>query len=100
MISLHGKVSLVTGSSRGIGAATALLLAQAGSDIVLNCVKESEQLSKVHQEIKKLERNVISHQCNVANSREVGALVERTILEFGKLDIVVNNAGIWTYGEI
>ncbi|MBI3005156.1 MAG: SDR family NAD(P)-dependent oxidoreductase, partial [Ignavibacteriales bacterium] len=100
MISLNGKVSIVTGASRGIGAATALLLAKAGSDIVLNYVQQKERAAEVSAQIKKLGRSVILHQANVAMNAEVSHLVDRTLVEFGKIDIVVNNAGIWTYGEI
>jgi len=100
MISLQGKVSVITGSSRGIGAATALLLARAGSDIVLNYIHDSEKAAEVQKNIKELGRNVVVHQGNVAKSTEAVNLIDRTLLEFGKIDIVVNNAGIWTYGEI
>ncbi|MBI1807824.1 MAG: 3-oxoacyl-ACP reductase FabG [Ignavibacteria bacterium] len=100
MISLQDKVSVITGGSRGIGAATAVLLAKAGSDIVLNYVRNHEHAANVAQIIRDLGRRVVVHQGNVADSREAGNLIERTILEFGKVDILVNNAGIWTYGEI
>jgi 3-oxoacyl-[acyl-carrier protein] reductase len=100
MISLENKVSVITGGSRGIGAATASLLAKAGSDIVINFLNNAERAAEVAQIVKDLGRRVIVHQGNVADSREATTLIERTILEFGKVDIVVNNAGIWTYGEI
>jgi 3-oxoacyl-[acyl-carrier protein] reductase len=100
MISLDNKVTLITGGSRGIGAATAVLFAKAGSDIVINFRKSAERAAEVAQTVKDLGRRVIVHQANVADMREATTLIERTIVEFGKVDIVVNNAGIWTYGEI
>ena len=100
MISLEGKVSLVTGGSRGIGAATALLLAKAGSNIVLNYVRHHEQAVNVAREIHGLGRKAVVHQADVSVSCEAAGLVERAIIEFGRVDIVVNNAGIWTHSEI
>ena len=100
MISLENKVSLVTGGSRGIGAATALLLAKAGSDIVLNYANNAERADGVAKAIRELGRKVVTHQANVADAAEATHLVDRGMAEFGKIDIVVNNAGIWTYGEI
>jgi len=100
MISLEGKVSLVTGGSRGIGAATALLLAKAGSNIVLNYVRHHEQAVNVAREIHGLGRKAVVHQADVSVSCEAAGLVERAIIEFGRVDIIVNNAGIWTHGEI
>lgn len=100
MISLQNKVSLVTGGSRGIGAATAILLAKAGSDIVLNYARNAERANTIAKAIRESGRKVVTHQANVAETTEVAQLIERSMREFGKIDIVVNNAGIWTYGEI
>ncbi|MBI4428286.1 MAG: 3-oxoacyl-ACP reductase FabG [Ignavibacteriales bacterium] len=100
MISLSNKVSVITGGSRGIGAATALLLAKAGSNVVLNYLQNKERATLVANEIKDLGRSVIVHQGNVALQPEASNLIERTILEFGRIDVVINNAGIWTYGEV
>ena len=100
MISLKNRVSIVTGGSRGIGAATAILLAKAGSDIVLNFLEQKERANSVANAIRQAGRCVILHQANVARGAEASNLVERAILEFGRIDIVVNNAGIWTYGEV
>ena len=100
MITLANRVSIVTGGSRGIGAATARLLAQAGSDVVINYVRDTDEAGKVVAAVRECGRKAIAHQGNVGDSREAAALVERTLVEFGRVDIVVNNAGIWTYGEI
>lgn len=99
-ISLSNKVSLITGGSRGIGAATALLLAEAGSDIILNYVRNNERAGAIASAIRGLGRKVLVQKANVGNADEARTLVEQGIASFGKIDIVVNNAGIWTYGEI
>jgi NAD(P)-dependent dehydrogenase (short-subunit alcohol dehydrogenase family) len=100
MISLQNKVSIITGGSRGIGAATAILFAKAGSDIVLNYVDNGAKAIEVAEYIRSLHRRVIVHQGNVGKGRVAKELVNKAISEFGKIDIVVNNAGIWTHGEI
>lgn len=100
MITLTNKVSLVTGGSRGIGAAAAMLLAKAGSDIVINYARSSEQAGAVANSIRALGRRVLVHRADVCNVADTQKLIEAGIAAFGKIDIVVNNAGIWTHGEI
>lgn len=100
MISLQGKVSVITGASRGIGAATALLLAKAGSDIVINYVQNRTDAAAVVEAVRGLGRRAILHQGNVGCARTAKDLIETAVGGFGKIDIVVNNAGIWTYGEV
>ncbi|TAK59827.1 MAG: glucose 1-dehydrogenase [Bacteroidetes bacterium] len=100
MMSLEGKVSIITGGSRGIGAATALLLAKAGAQVVVNYVKNHEQALAVVRSIQDKGGKAVTHQADVSKASEAAGLVERAIIEFGKVDIVVNNAGIWTFAEI
>jgi 3-oxoacyl-[acyl-carrier protein] reductase len=100
MISLQDKVSIITGASRGIGAATAVLFAKAGSDIVLNYVDNGAKAKEVAECIKGLHRRFVVYQGNVGKRNVAKELVARAISEFGRIDVVVNNAGIWTYGEI
>jgi 3-oxoacyl-[acyl-carrier protein] reductase len=100
MISLQDKVSIITGGSRGIGAATAVLFAEAGSDIVLNYVDNGAKAVEVAECIRRLHRRVVLHQGNVGKARVAKELVHKAISEFGKVDVVVNNAGIWTHGEV
>jgi 3-oxoacyl-[acyl-carrier protein] reductase len=100
MISLNNKVSIITGGSRGIGAATALLLAKAGSDIAINYIENGARAAAVVEGVKKAGRKIVTLQGNVGTSSVAREFVEKTITEFGKIDIVVNNAGIWTLGEI
>jgi len=100
MISLKGKVSIITGGSRGIGAATALLLAKAGSDIAINYIENGAKAAAVVDGVKQTGRKIVNLQGNVGTSSVARAFVDKTIAEYGKIDIVVNNAGIWTHGEI
>ncbi|HEY6951060.1 MAG TPA: glucose 1-dehydrogenase [Bacteroidota bacterium] len=100
MISLENKVSIITGGSRGIGAATALLLAKAGSDIAINYVENGARAGAVVEGVKKAGRRIVTHQGNVGTGSIAADFVGKAVAEFGKIDIVVNNAGIWTLGEI
>lgn len=88
------KVALITGSSRGIGRAIAFALAKKGIDIVINNGNEPLEGAKVAEEIRELGRHAIYVQADVANYEQVEKMVERTINEFGSLDILINNAGI------
>jgi 3-oxoacyl-[acyl-carrier protein] reductase len=100
MISLKNKVSIITGGSRGIGAATVILFARAGSNIVLNYVDNGAKAKEVTDSIRHAHRKFIVHRGNVGRRRVAQELVNKAISEFGRIDVVVNNAGIWTYGAI
>jgi 3-oxoacyl-[acyl-carrier protein] reductase len=100
MITLKNKVSIITGGSRGIGAATALMLAKAGSDIAINYVENGTRAASVVEGVQREGRRIITHQGNVGKSTVARDFVETVIAEYGRIDIVVNNAGIWTHGEI
>jgi 3-oxoacyl-[acyl-carrier protein] reductase len=100
MISLENKVSIITGGSRGIGAATALLLAEAGSDVVINYVKSEKEAYAIADGVAKLGRRAAVYQGNVACRKTAKELMDKAVNQFGRLDVVVNNAGIWTHGEI
>jgi len=91
---LKDKVSLVTGSSRGIGKATALTFAKEGSDIVVNYVAKKDEANKVVSEIRRLGRKAIALQADVSNEEAVNSMVKQSIEKFGKIDILVNSAGI------
>ncbi|HZS91075.1 MAG TPA: beta-ketoacyl-ACP reductase [Chloroflexota bacterium] len=93
---LAGKVALVTGASRGIGAAIALHLAAAGSGVAINYATNARLAEDVKDQIcaAGTEGDVITVQADVSDENQALALVEQTIAHFGRLDILVNNAGI------
>ncbi len=100
MINLENKVSLVTGGSRGIGAATALLFAKAGSDVAINFNKNENAAQKVRHEIEKTGRTCQIVQADLSRSKDVKQFIERSMDRFGRIDILVNNHGIWNDGPI
>ncbi|NEB36524.1 3-oxoacyl-ACP reductase family protein [Streptomyces sp. SID14515] len=100
MPQLAGKVALVTGGSRGIGAATALRLAEEGADVALTYVSAADKAQEVVKSIEALGRKGLAIQADSADPAAVVRSVERTAAELGRLDILVNNAGIFPYGPI
>ncbi len=100
MFDLKGKAAIVTGSSLGIGSATALYLAQCGADVAVNYRKHADEANALVEQIKALGRQSLAIQCDVSNHEEVGRMVEQVISELGRLDILINNAGINRDGVI
>ncbi len=90
---LDGKVAIVTGAARGIGAAIALKLANEGADIAL-CDLQADWLTDTADAVKAAGRKVSSHAVDVSNSEGVNQVVADVIAELGGVDILVNNAGI------
>lgn len=91
---LDGKVAVVTGASRGIGRETALELARMGADIVANCTKESDEIKSLAAEVEGLGRRFVYVIANVAVMDEAKLLIDTAVKEFGRIDILINNAGI------
>lgn len=89
---LSGKVAVVTGTSRGLGQTFARALAKAGADLVLTS-RQSESLKPFQEEIQKLGRKALALPLDVRNHDSIKQLVQNTITHYGKIDIVVNNAG-------
>jgi NAD(P)-dependent dehydrogenase (short-subunit alcohol dehydrogenase family) len=89
--SLKDKVALITGASRGIGEATAIGLAQAGADLAI-VSRKLPDLKKVGEGINKLGRKCLPVQAHLGKVEEINQLVKRVLEEFGKIDILVNNA--------
>ena len=89
---LTGKVALVTGGSRGIGAATAKMLARAGADVAISSRKLPD-LEKVADEIRALGRRSLAVEGHMGRIEQLEPLVGRVVAELGRLDILVNNAG-------
>jgi acetoacetyl-CoA reductase len=94
MTGLKGKVAIVTGGSRGIGAAIALELAKNGAKVVINYNIRKELADKVVAEINEFGGEAYAVQADVSESNESTYLVQETIKHYGKLDILINNAGI------
>lgn len=95
-----GKVALVTGGSRGIGAAVALRLAQDGADIAFTYQQNADRAADVVDRIKAAGRRALAIQADSADAAAVEAAVEQTVEQFGRLDILVNNAGAAAFGPI
>ncbi len=93
-MSLQGKRALVTGASRGIGAAIAKALAAEGADVAITYEKSAEAAGEVVDAIKVAGRRGVAIQADSADVSAVQASVEKTVAELGGLDILVNNAGI------
>jgi 3-oxoacyl-[acyl-carrier protein] reductase len=92
-MNLGGKVALVTGASRGIGKAVALKLAQAGADLIVTATS-LERAEKTADEISALGRKALAVKVDVSNASDVEALFVKASEVFGRLDFLVNNAGI------
>jgi glucose 1-dehydrogenase len=91
---LAGKVALVTGSSRGIGKAIALRLAQDGADIVLHYKSSADAADAVRRELEATGRRIHATHGDVSRLAEISRVVAEAIAHFGKLDVLVNNAGV------
>ncbi|MBW1786099.1 MAG: 3-oxoacyl-ACP reductase FabG [Deltaproteobacteria bacterium] len=90
---LTDKVSLVTGSSRGVGAAVALAYAREGADVVVNYSSSPKAAEEVVAEIEAMGRKAIAVKADVADKSQVGAMFDQARETFGRVDILVNNAG-------
>lgn len=93
-MTLVGKVALVTGGSRGIGRAVALKLAENGADVAINYAGNTAAAEEVKAAIEKLGRKAMLVQGSVADTDGVQAIVNQVVKELGRLDILINNAGI------
>jgi 3-oxoacyl-[acyl-carrier protein] reductase len=93
MEKLDGRVAFVTGAGRGIGAATALRLAEDGAKVILADI-DPEGCQQVAAEIEKVGSQALEVSCNVADHDAVEAAVQQGVDRFGRLDILVNNAGV------
>jgi len=91
---LEGRAALVTGASRGIGRAIALELAQEGANVAINYQSNDAKAQEVADAINKLGVTCLLAKANLANPQEARAMVKRVATQFGRLDVLVNNAGI------
>jgi 3-oxoacyl-[acyl-carrier protein] reductase len=100
MISLESKKALITGGSRGIGRATAILFARAGADVAINFLSQEQAALEVKQKIHDLGRDCLAFKADISQKNQVEEMVGTLLHDWNQIDILVNNAGIWTYGEI
>jgi NADP-dependent 3-hydroxy acid dehydrogenase YdfG len=96
---LDGTVALVTGASSGIGAATARYLANAGATVTI-AARRADRLAELADEITKAGGRALIHQTDVTDPIQARAMVETTVHDLGRLDIVINNAGVMLLGPI
>ncbi|MGY4315839.1 SDR family NAD(P)-dependent oxidoreductase [Bradyrhizobium sp. JR3.5] len=97
---LSGKVALVTGGSRGIGAASARALAAEGASVAISYVASPEKAEAVVAELKGKGVNARAYKADQASSSDVDQLVKTVAKDFGRLDILVNNAGVASGGAV
>jgi 3-oxoacyl-[acyl-carrier protein] reductase len=100
MIDLKGRAAVVTGGSRGIGRAACRLLAAAGADTALGYRLNREAAESVAAEIRKLGRKALAVQGDLSRRKDADALMAAALETFGRIDILVNNHGIWKDGPI
>jgi NAD(P)-dependent dehydrogenase (short-subunit alcohol dehydrogenase family) len=98
-IDLKGRVALVTGGGRGIGRAIALALAEAGADVAVNYRRDAGAADEVVKEIEAMGRKAKAYQASVENFDEDQAMVAEVLADFGRISILVNNAGIASRGQ-
>jgi 3-oxoacyl-[acyl-carrier protein] reductase len=90
---LEGKIALITGGSRGIGAAIAKRLAEDGANVAITYTKGADAAASVVKEIQHAGRKAVAIQADATDAAAVKAAVEKTVATYGRLDVLVNNAG-------
>ena len=100
MGTLSGKVALVTGASKGIGAGIAKALAGEGAAVVVNYASSKEGADRVVAEIARKGGKAVAVKCDIAKTAQVKELFLETIKAFGALDVLVNNAGVYSFGPL
>jgi len=100
LIRLDGKVAVVTGGSRGIGAATVKLFAAAGAQVVFNYHRRRTAAEAVARAARAFSVEAVTVRADLSRVADARALVQRAVREFGRLDILVASAGIWNADDI
>ena len=100
MISLRGKRALVTGGSRGIGAATAILLAECGADVGIGYKSRTEEAAQVAKRVAERGVRSFAQAADIATRQGADTLLERASREFGGIDLFVANPGIWPTDDV
>ena len=93
LFDLTGRVALVTGGTRGLGRAVVRALAQAGADVIV-ASRKADACEEAAEEVRRLGRRALGHVCHVGHWDEIERLVEDSYAEFGRVDVLVNNAGL------
>jgi NAD(P)-dependent dehydrogenase (short-subunit alcohol dehydrogenase family) len=96
---LEGKVTLITGGSRGLGAATALAFAEQGSDVAITYVASAEKAAAVVELVKAKGVRAVAIECDQGDPSAADGLIREVVAQLGRLDILVNNAGIAVQGK-
>ena len=99
MINLKSKIALITGGSRGIGAACVKLFAEAGAIVAFTYQSNKNAAKKIINECSD-ESKVKAYKCDLSNADEIVKTVKNIISDFERVDILINNAGIWKYGPM
>ena len=89
---MEGRVAIITGGSKGLGLMMAEGLAEAGADLVM-CARNLEECQHAAQSIATIGVQCVAIRCDVVNPQEVGAMVEEALSRFGRIDVLINNAG-------
>lgn len=97
---LEGKVAVVTGSSQGIGRGIALKLAEEGANVAVNFCTNANMAEAVAEQISRCGRRALKIQADVSRKSDVDRMVQSVLDEFGKIDVLVNNAGIFMGGAV
>lgn len=100
MSNLQGKVALVTGASKGIGAEIARELAARGAAVAVNYSGSKDKADKLVAEIQKAGGKAVAVQANVADPDSIGPLVQKVVTALGPIDILVNNAGVYEFAPV
>ena len=100
MIDLSNQTAIVTGASRGIGAATAQMLARAGANVIVCYRKNQKAAEKIVRNIEKSGSSGITVRCRVESTVDCRRVVNKALKKYKRVDILVNSAGIWEYGPI
>jgi len=96
---MQGKVAIVTGSATGMGRNHALEFAKRGAKVVLTDIRE-DKLQQTAEEVKKLGGEYLALKVDVTSSSDIDRMVQETVKKFGKIDVLINNAGAFRYGDV